>query len=71
LYLGLDNIDFKEHDCSTYDVFFNKGNGQKYTCQGAFAFDVGKWRFSIRYEMNIIDKNVSGRYVSNVNKILN
>ncbi|MDR0617179.1 MAG: hypothetical protein LBG23_00075 [Endomicrobium sp.] len=66
LYLGLDNTDSQEHDYITSDVIYN-GNGQKYACQS--TFDVGKWRFSIRYENeHNWQKNASGRYVSNVKK---
>jgi hypothetical protein len=66
LYFGLDNTDSQENDYTTYDTLYN-GNGQKYACQG--AFDLCRWRFSIRYENEYNwQKNASGKYVSNVKK---
>ncbi|MDR1418010.1 MAG: hypothetical protein LBI80_02480 [Endomicrobium sp.] len=66
LYFALDNTDSQENDYLTYNILYN-GNGKKYACQG--AFDLGKWRFSIRYENeHNWQKNAYGMYVSNVNK---
>jgi hypothetical protein len=66
LYFALDNTDSQENDYITYNMLYN-GNGKKYACQG--AFDVGKWRFSIRYENERNwQKNASGGYVASVKK---
>ncbi|MDR0723604.1 MAG: hypothetical protein LBF23_00240, partial [Endomicrobium sp.] len=66
LYFGLDNTDSQENDYTTHNMLYN-GNGKKYACQG--AFDLGKWRFSLRYENeHNWQKNAFGGYVSRVNK---
>ncbi|MDR3256575.1 MAG: hypothetical protein LBT18_02840 [Endomicrobium sp.] len=66
LYCALENTDSNEFEYLTSKTMSN-GLSKKYVWQG--AFDLGKWRFSLRYENEKMwQKNCLGWYYSGVDK---
>jgi hypothetical protein len=66
LYVAFENTDSKELEYATLKNL-SDGIAKKYIWQG--AFDLGKWRISLRYENeDRWQKNALGKYSSNVHK---
>lgn len=66
LYFAYENTDVSEDDYDTHSAL-SEGLSRKIVGQG--AFDLGKWRFSLRYENEDLWKtNANGQYSSQIKK---